>query len=94
MGYNLVIDQGNSAAKLAVFQGDEFVKQWRYDVLDPSRLEEIAALYKPDVAIYCSVACRGEELIVTLRGDSTNSAKRKASPPVSMTIESAGMSEL
>lgn len=68
MGYNLVIDQGNSAAKLAVFQGDEFVKQWRYDVLDPSRLEEIAALYKPDVAIYCSVACRGEELIVTLRG--------------------------
>ena len=40
MGYNLVIDQGNSAAKLAVFQGDEFVKQWRYDVLDPSRQGE------------------------------------------------------
>ena len=68
MGYNLVIDQGNSAAKVAVFQGGNVVKQWRYDILEPSRLEEIVAAYPVDAAIYCSVACKGEDIIVTLRG--------------------------
>lgn len=67
MGYNLVIDQGNSAAKVALFEGERLIEHWRVEKLLPADLEKIASSYSIDAAIYCSVATRGEEIIVSLR---------------------------
>lgn len=67
MGYNLVIDQGNSTAKVAMFQGDRLVEHWRMEHLTPDALARLASSYSIDAAIYCSVATRGEEIIVSLR---------------------------
>lgn len=67
MGYNLVIDQGNSTAKVALFQCDRLVEHWRMEHLTPETLAGLASSYSIDAAIYCSVATRGEEIIVSLR---------------------------
>ncbi len=67
MGYNLVIDQGNSTAKVALFQGESIVEHWRTEKLEPADLDKIASSYNIDAAIYCSVATKGEEIIVSLR---------------------------
>lgn len=67
MGYNLVIDQGNSTAKVALFQENTLVKNWRKDKLELKDLADISSSYSVDAAIYCSVATRGEEIIVALR---------------------------
>ncbi len=68
MGYNLVIDQGNSAAKAAVFSGEELVDHWRFDTLTDDELRRIAHSFTIESAIYSSVANHGEEVIVALRG--------------------------
>lgn len=67
MGYNLVIDQGNSAAKVAVFSDKELVDHWRYETLTESDLRRVAHSFAIDSAIYCSVANHGEDVIVVLR---------------------------
>lgn len=64
---NLVIDQGNSTAKVALFEGDSLVEQWRYEELRPETLRRLAAAAPLDAAIYCSVTHRGEDIVVTLR---------------------------
>lgn len=68
MSRNLVIDQGNSTAKVALFDGDSLVEQWRYEELRPDVLRHLAATTAIDAAIYCSVTHRGEDIVVTLRG--------------------------
>ncbi len=67
MGYNLVIDQGNSTAKVAIFRGDELVDHWRYATLTEDVLRRVAHSFPVDAAIYCSVATHGEDVIVLLR---------------------------
>lgn len=67
MSHNLVIDQGNSTAKVDVFEGSRLVERFRHEHLAPRHLEELGQRYDFDAAIYCSVASYGEEIIVTLR---------------------------
>ncbi len=67
MAYNLVIDQGNSTAKVAVFEGDSLVEQWRCEELLPEVLRRVAASTPIDAAIYCSVTHHTENIVVTLR---------------------------
>lgn len=67
MGYNLVIDQGNSTAKVALFQGAKLVKKWRKDNLSVEGLSQMVGSMPIDAAIYCSVATKGEEIIVAMR---------------------------
>lgn len=67
MSYNLVIDQGNSTAKVAVFEGDSLVEQWRCEELLPEVLRRVAASAPIDAAIYCSVTHHSENIVVTLR---------------------------
>lgn len=67
MSYNLVIDQGNSTAKVAVFEGDSLVEQWRCEELLPEVLRRVAASTPIDAAIYCSVTHHSENIVVTLR---------------------------
>ncbi len=67
MAYNLIIDQGNSRAKVAVFSGNELVKQWHFSHLTADDIDSIAKRYPIEAAMYCSVATYGEEIIVAMR---------------------------
>ncbi len=67
MGYNLVIDQGNSAAKVALFEGESLVACSRYESLCADNLRDLIGGRQVDAAIYCSVCCHGEDIVVTLR---------------------------
>lgn len=67
MAYNLIIDQGNSRAKVAVFSGHEPVQHWQFTHLTADDIDNIAKRYLIEAAIYCSVATYGEEVIVALR---------------------------
>jgi type III pantothenate kinase len=67
MSYNLVIDQGNSTAKVAVFDGDNLVEQWRCEDLQPEALRRMVSSMSIEAAIYCSVTHHGENIVVTLR---------------------------
>lgn len=67
MGYNLVIDQGNSTAKIALFEGDRIVEFHRHERLLPGHLDEIKGDRHIDAAIYCSVTHHGEDIVVSLR---------------------------
>ncbi|MCM1021721.1 MAG: type III pantothenate kinase [Muribaculum sp.] len=67
MAYNLIIDQGNSRAKVAVFQQREMVEQFYFNQLTAVDVTAIARRYPLTAAIYCSVANYGEEIMVALR---------------------------
>lgn len=67
MGYNLTIDQGNSSAKLAVWQDDSIVHECTVELLDTTNVHELISRFAVDAAIYCSVATDGTEIIDALR---------------------------
>jgi type III pantothenate kinase len=52
---NLVIDQGNSAAKIALFEGDALVKVFHAKALTEALLSGIIREFRPTAGILCSV---------------------------------------
>lgn len=67
MGYNLTIDQGNSAAKIVIWHNDEFVAESLHKHLTAQETIIIAKKYNICSAIYCSVAESGNDIIKALR---------------------------
>lgn len=55
MEVNLAIDQGNSSAKVALFDGETLISARRYETLLPADVEDIAASHSVRKAIYSSV---------------------------------------
>lgn len=55
MEVNLTIDQGNSSAKVALFDGETLISARRYETLSPADIEAIVATYSVRNAIYSSV---------------------------------------
>ena len=67
MSLNLTIDQGNSAAKLALWEGEKRVDVAIEPTLTPAAVERFLAPYpQVDTAMYCSVASRGKEIVEAL----------------------------
>ncbi len=57
MGYNLTVDRGNSAIKVALYEGDTLCAEFTMPRLEASTLlRAIGANRRIDGAIYCSVA--------------------------------------
>lgn len=56
MGYKLTIDQGNSASKVAVWDGDEMLMSGTYPQLLPADIVLLKSRYGFDAAMFCSVA--------------------------------------
>lgn len=66
MGYNLTIDQGNSAAKIVIWHNDTYVADNFYTELRVQDVENIITQYDVSAAIYSSVGVAGEEIITAL----------------------------
>ncbi len=67
MGYNFTIDQGNTAAKVVVWNGNEIAEVACYRHLETSHIEELAAKFPPVAAIYCTVVRGGDDIVDCLR---------------------------
>lgn len=68
MSLNLTIDQGNSAAKLALWDNETMVASRIESSLTPDAIAHFLAPHcaKVDAAIYCSVASRGTAVMAML----------------------------
>ena len=67
MGYNLTIDQGNSAAKVVVWCDNNFVAVSHYSTFSDSEIRELANQYPIENAIYCSVGNAETQVVESLR---------------------------
>lgn len=56
MGYKLTIDQGNSASKVAVWDGDNMIAADTFRPLTARVVAQLCDRYPIDAAIFCSVA--------------------------------------
>lgn len=95
MGYNLSIDQGNSAAKVALFDGHKLIETWRCNnTLDANAIGDIIANREIDAAIYSAVAGHGEESIVTLRDFAKRVYELTSLLPLPISVDYASPSTL
>lgn len=67
MGYNLTIDQGNSAAKVVVWCDNNLVAVSHYSAFSDSEIRESANQFPIENAIYCSVGNTGTQVVENLR---------------------------
>lgn len=62
MGYNLTIDQGNSAAKIVIWHNDAYVADSFHQELTAQDVKDIIAQYNVSSAIYSSVGVSGTDI--------------------------------
>lgn len=88
MAIYLTIDQGNSAAKLALWR-DETMEEMRIEPhLTPDVLAAFVGDRKPvDSAIYCSVASRGTEIMAVLSGLARKVIRLTSAMPLPVDID-------
>ncbi len=68
MGYNFTIDQGNSAAKVVVWDdNDRIVDLDCYRQLSAADIESLTARFTPAAAIYSTVVCGGNDIVAALK---------------------------
>jgi type III pantothenate kinase len=67
MGQKITIDQGNTAAKIAVWTGDKIVAEASYRHLTPGDITALAEKFAPiDAAIYSTVILRDDAVVNAL----------------------------
>lgn len=85
---NLTIDQGNTAAKLALWRNGEPIDMTIEARPTPDVVEKFAMStgQSPDAAIYCSVASRGSDLLHDIRRYTRQVLRLKADMPLPLKI--------
>lgn len=88
MAMNLTIDQGNTAAKMALWEGHQLIDEVIELHLTPEIVNRYidAAPAPVQAALYCSVAERGQALIDLLRSRGIEAHRLKASTPIPIAI--------
>lgn len=67
MSLKLTIDQGNSSAKIAVWDGAELIHDESVDKLTRDNLEAVIDRFSPESALFCSVTGNGPKMARWLR---------------------------
>lgn len=90
MTRNLTIDQGNSAAKMALWEGESLIDVCIEPHLSPIEVERFINRHEAiDAAIYCSVACRGRDVIDWLRQKIAKVIRFSSNTPLPIAIDYA-----
>lgn len=88
MALNLTIDQGNSAAKIALWRDGELVEANIVQHLSPENLMPFVAAHPDiDAAIYCSVAARGTEVMAALSNVVRKAVRLTSDMPLPIAID-------
>lgn len=95
MALYLTIDQGNTAAKLALWRGEKLEETHIVQSLVPASLAQfIANHHGIEAAIYCSVASHGTEIMATLNNSLRRAIKLTGNTPLPINIEYGTMGSL
>lgn len=95
MALYLTIDQGNTAAKLALWRGEKLEETHIVQSLVPASLAQFIANHPGiDAAIYCSVASHGTEIMATLNNSLRKAIKLTGNTPLPIAIEYGTMGSL
>lgn len=89
MSYNLTIDQGNTAAKLALWEGESMVSRRIVTSLTPDVISDFLAPCGGNVAsaMYCSVVTRGTEVMALLSSFSSRTLRLSSNMPLPISID-------
>ncbi len=89
MSLNLTIDQGNSAAKVALWQDSAMITSHIEASLTPDALNHFLTPYggKADKAIYCSVRTRGTEVMAMLSSFAGRTLRVSSDMPLPIKID-------
>ena len=88
MSLNLTIDQGNTAAKMAVWDGSNMLDQTIETTLTAHSVERFLAPYGDvEQAMYCSVASRGSEIVAALGNRIARVERLSVSTPLPIAID-------
>lgn len=95
MALYLTIDQGNTAAKLALWRGEKLEETHIVQSLVPASLAQFIANHPGiEAAIYCSVASHGTEIMATLNNSLRKAIKLTGNTPLPINIEYGTMGSL
>lgn len=95
MALYLTIDQGNTAAKLALWRGEKLEETHIVQSLVPASLAQFIANHPGiEAAIYCSVASHGTEIMATLNNSLRRAIKLIGNTPLPINIEYGTMGSL
>ncbi len=67
MGLNLTIDQGNSSAKIAIWDGEHLVEEENVKELSRQHLAKMVNSFRPSRALCCSVTGNGRKIAQWLK---------------------------
>lgn len=88
MSLYLTIDQGNSAAKVALWEGSRLLK---VGIEEHLGIDDVGRFISPvpqvDLALYCSVAGRGQELVAGLEKLARKVVRLKSDMPMPLKID-------
>lgn len=95
MALYLTIDQGNTAAKLALWRGEKLEETHIVQSLVPASLAQFITNHPGiEAAIYCSVASHGTEIMATLNNSLRRAIKLTGNTPLPINIEYGTMGSL
>ncbi len=94
MGLSLTIDQGNSSAKVAVWDGNRLIHYESHITLGDDEINSLVARYDIDRAMYCSVADQQELLASLLASAGIKARELTQMTAVPLTIDYATPSTL
>ena len=89
MGLNLTIDQGNSSAKIAVWDGSELVDQEESKQLTPQQLQSVTERFRPERALCCSVTGNGKKIARLLISQGVKAREVSHDMPMPLKIDYA-----
>lgn len=89
MGLNLTIDQGNSSAKIAVWDGSNLVEQESMKELTRQHLAKMVERFNPTRALCCSVTGNGQRIAQWLNNQGVNAREIAHDMPLPLTLDYA-----
>lgn len=89
MGLNLTIDQGNSSAKIAVWDGSELIDQEESKQLTAEQLQSVAERFRPGRALCCSVTGNGKKIARLLMNQGVRAREVSHDMPMPLKLDYA-----
>lgn len=89
MGLNLTIDQGNSSAKIAIWDGRNLVDQEESKQLTKEQLQQVAERFRPQRALCCSVTGNGKKIARLLMGYGVSARELSHDMPLPLVLDYA-----
>ena len=89
MGLNLTIDQGNSSAKIAIWEGGNLVEQETMKELTRQHLVKMVGRFHPERALCCSVTGNGRRMAQWLVTQGVDAREVNFEMPLPLVIDYA-----